>query len=382
MVPELRLIVGSVVALGTDGGGGIKWFPWLPLLVVGIGLGITGVVLRKDDPEHDPEQGARDDDTGESPVVHRPPPSGGRLDGEDRKRAHSAASAAVAVARILSKAYRCACQTTADRTTPRTSIRSASQCTRRRRAASPGLRARGQGGVPLLLVHGWPETKRIWWRVIEPLAAAGFEVIVPDLRGFGDSDVGPTASTTCPRTAATCTRSCTTTSATSGVVLCRRRPRRSGHPGHVACGFPRWVDADGAVQLAAALRQGADGRDARHARPPRRATTSSARAPTPTGSRPSSTRPSKRRRYIATFYTSRFWAHPGAFTAAASSGRFGGERRRSTSTPSPSPTAPSCARSSAATRARSPGRRAASRTMMATPNADAMPHLVRHRPTT
>lgn len=49
----------------------------------------------------------------------------------------------------------------------------------------------GIGGVPLLLVHGWPETKRVWWRVIEPLAAAGFEVIVPDLRGFGESDVGP-----------------------------------------------------------------------------------------------------------------------------------------------------------------------------------------------
>ncbi|MBA3865013.1 MAG: alpha/beta fold hydrolase [Solirubrobacterales bacterium] len=45
----------------------------------------------------------------------------------------------------------------------------------------------GIGGYPLLLVHGWPETKRIWWRNIEPLAAAGFEVIVPDLRGFADS---------------------------------------------------------------------------------------------------------------------------------------------------------------------------------------------------
>jgi pimeloyl-ACP methyl ester carboxylesterase len=35
----------------------------------------------------------------------------------------------------------------------------------------------------------------------------------------------------------------------------------------------------------------------------------------------------KRRRYIATFYTSRFWAHPGAFVSAADlapSGRFGG----------------------------------------------------------
>jgi pimeloyl-ACP methyl ester carboxylesterase len=47
----------------------------------------------------------------------------------------------------------------------------------------------GAGGVPLLLVHGWPETKRIWWRNVAPLAAAGFEVIVPDLRGFGDSDL-------------------------------------------------------------------------------------------------------------------------------------------------------------------------------------------------
>ena len=47
------------------------------------------------------------------------------------------------------------------------------------------------GGVPLLCVHGWPESKRIFWKVIEPLAEAGFEVIVPDLRGFGDSEVGP-----------------------------------------------------------------------------------------------------------------------------------------------------------------------------------------------
>jgi pimeloyl-ACP methyl ester carboxylesterase len=49
----------------------------------------------------------------------------------------------------------------------------------------------GVGGYPLLLVHGWPETKRIWWRNIEPLAEAGFEVIAPDLRGFGDSDLAP-----------------------------------------------------------------------------------------------------------------------------------------------------------------------------------------------
>jgi len=49
----------------------------------------------------------------------------------------------------------------------------------------------GVGGVPLLLVHGWPETMRIWWRNIGPLAEAGFEVIVPDLRGFGLSGLAP-----------------------------------------------------------------------------------------------------------------------------------------------------------------------------------------------
>jgi pimeloyl-ACP methyl ester carboxylesterase len=47
----------------------------------------------------------------------------------------------------------------------------------------------GVGGYPLLLLHGYPETKRIWWRNIEALAAAGYEVIVPDLRGYGDSDL-------------------------------------------------------------------------------------------------------------------------------------------------------------------------------------------------
>lgn len=47
----------------------------------------------------------------------------------------------------------------------------------------------GVGGFPILLVHGYPESKRIWWRNIGPLAEAGFEVIAPDLRGCGDSDL-------------------------------------------------------------------------------------------------------------------------------------------------------------------------------------------------
>lgn len=45
----------------------------------------------------------------------------------------------------------------------------------------------GTGGVPLLLLHGWPGSKRLFWRNIEPLSRAGFDVIVPDQRGFGDS---------------------------------------------------------------------------------------------------------------------------------------------------------------------------------------------------
>lgn len=49
----------------------------------------------------------------------------------------------------------------------------------------------GAGGRPLLLLHGYPETMRIWWRNVAPLAAAGFEVIVPDLRGFGATSIAP-----------------------------------------------------------------------------------------------------------------------------------------------------------------------------------------------
>ncbi len=51
---------------------------------------------------------------------------------------------------------------------------------------------RGQGR-PLLLLHGWPEFWLTWEPVMERLADR-FELIAPDLRGFGDSgkpDAGP-----------------------------------------------------------------------------------------------------------------------------------------------------------------------------------------------
>lgn len=49
-------------------------------------------------------------------------------------------------------------------------------------------------GMPLLLVHGWPEYSRVWRKNI-PALAESFDVIVPDLAGFGASEnpaVGPT----------------------------------------------------------------------------------------------------------------------------------------------------------------------------------------------
>ena len=43
----------------------------------------------------------------------------------------------------------------------------------------------------LVCVHGWPESKRIFSRVAGPLCDAGFDVVVPDLRGFGESGLAP-----------------------------------------------------------------------------------------------------------------------------------------------------------------------------------------------
>lgn len=50
-------------------------------------------------------------------------------------------------------------------------------------------------GPPLLLLHGWPEFCRVWRKCI-PALSAEFDVIAPDLRGFGDTEKpapGPSA---------------------------------------------------------------------------------------------------------------------------------------------------------------------------------------------
>jgi len=45
----------------------------------------------------------------------------------------------------------------------------------------------GGSGEPVVLLHGWPETGYAWRRVAPRLVAAGYQAIVPDLRGFGNS---------------------------------------------------------------------------------------------------------------------------------------------------------------------------------------------------
>ena len=44
------------------------------------------------------------------------------------------------------------------------------------------------GGPPVVLLHGFPEFWYAWKGAIAPLAAAGFRVVVPDQRGYDQSD--------------------------------------------------------------------------------------------------------------------------------------------------------------------------------------------------
>ena len=172
----------------------------------------------------------------------------------------------------------------------------------------------GIGGVPLLLVHGWPETKRIWWKVIAPLAEAGFEVIVPDLRGFGDSQVAPDGYADV---------------ASHSRDLHALVHDHLGHDRVVAVGG----DLGGPIIQDLALRFGSfvdrmvlfnsplpydkvrmAGLNTRPASAHdyfiRQGTDAA-------GLAAELADPDQRRRYIATFYSSRFWAHPGAFDDAA-----------------------------------------------------------------
>jgi pimeloyl-ACP methyl ester carboxylesterase len=43
-------------------------------------------------------------------------------------------------------------------------------------------------GRPVLLLHGFPDTGRLWRHQVAALTAAGYRTVVPDLRGYGRSD--------------------------------------------------------------------------------------------------------------------------------------------------------------------------------------------------
>jgi pimeloyl-ACP methyl ester carboxylesterase len=168
----------------------------------------------------------------------------------------------------------------------------------------------GRGGKPLLLLHGWPETRRIWKRNLEPLAEAGFEVIAPDLRGFGDSPLAPDD------------RYDVAAHAADAAALVREL----GHERIVACGgdlggvvaqdlslrFEGLVERlvlfntiapvlpDSPREIPREVRMAADYfiRQSRDA----------------DGLAAELDSPEKRRRYVAQFYGPRFWAAPGSFS--------------------------------------------------------------------
>ena len=174
----------------------------------------------------------------------------------------------------------------------------------------------GAGGSgPVVLVHGWPESKRIFAKVVAPLVEAGFEVIVPDLRGFGDSDVGPDGDP-------------------YGDVPTHARDVHAlvhDHLGHesavlvggdlggpviqdLAVRFPGFCNR--MVLFNSPLPYVKGAMDGLRTRPPMEAADYFLRQGTDADALAAElTNPEQRRRYIATFYTSRFWAHPGTFTA-------------------------------------------------------------------
>jgi len=173
-------------------------------------------------------------------------------------------------------------------------------------------RARGGSGTALLCVHGWPESKRIFWKVIEPLAAAGFDVIVPDLRGFGDSGPAPDGFYDTPSHARDLYalvhdhlgyESCAVLGGDLGGPVIQEMALR--WPEFVS----RMVLFNSPLPFDKERMAGIEG-----TRAPREAADYFIRQGTDADALAAElSTPEARRAYIATFYTSRFWAHPGTF---------------------------------------------------------------------
>lgn len=169
-------------------------------------------------------------------------------------------------------------------------------------------------GPALLLVHGWPETKRIWWRNIGPLAAAGFRVIAPDLRGFGDSGVAPDGFEDVPSHS----RDLAALLDELGVATCV--PVGGDLGGAIVQDFSKRFPAlvSRLVIFNSPLPYLKDRMAGMRTRPAAEASDYYVRQGTDADALARELDSGeKRRRYIATFYGSRFWAHPGAFTREA-----------------------------------------------------------------
>jgi pimeloyl-ACP methyl ester carboxylesterase len=165
------------------------------------------------------------------------------------------------------------------------------------------------GGPALLLVHGWPETKRIWARNVAPLAEAGFDVIVPDLRGFGDSALAPDGFYDLAAHARDL-------AALLGVLGVQRCACAGGDLGggviiDLGLRFPGLIERQVLFNCVLPLLPGLPEPPART----RQAMDYFVRQGTDADALAASLRTaSERRRYVAAFYGSRFWAAPGAFT--------------------------------------------------------------------
>jgi pimeloyl-ACP methyl ester carboxylesterase len=196
--------------------------------------------------------------------------------------------------------------------TTSTSVRGVKQVFTHLNPGGAGPSGRGSGKrSPLLLVHGWPETRRIWWRMLQPLADAGYEVTCPDLRGFGDSDVSPDGVHDVPMHSRDLHALCSELGHETVVAV-------GGDLGgpviqDLALRFPSFVEK--LVLFNSPLPYDAERMKGMRTRPAAEAADYFLRQGTDADALAAElSTPDERRRYIATFYTSRFWAHPGAFT--------------------------------------------------------------------
>ena len=51
----------------------------------------------------------------------------------------------------------------------------------------------GVSGRVVLLIHGFPDLWYSWRHQMKALTEAGFHALVPDMRGYGDTDAPPAA---------------------------------------------------------------------------------------------------------------------------------------------------------------------------------------------